>query len=308
MELPFYSNGLLPAAPVNHGYKNIWIRDNWYAGVCSPEQERLHIWNGLIWLLEKHKSKLEWHSCHKPEHWWQFIHIRYSPDGNEINEGWLHTQWDAIGNWLDVTVEMNRADLAEMLVDYLDIVEYHHAPGAGAWEDMHEIDAYSLASCISALKKAKNLLPQKAEKIEAMIQRGFNSLYSLLPRATRNRQVCLSLLGVIWPFDVAGSHRQSIIDAVCNNLMRKPFGFIRYLGDTYSGHDFSRGHNREVPWILGDAFMCKIEPDNPFWRNRIESAQSHFGCMPEAYFGENMKPNRNTPLVWAEAMFQSLNN
>ncbi len=57
-----------------------------------------------------------------------------------------------------------------------------------------------------------------------------------------------------------------------------------------------------VPWLLGDCFMALIEPRNQRWKDRLKRAYDHFGMMPEAYFPESMKANRNSPLLWAEAM------
>ena len=107
-----YPSGLLPAAPVLHGYKNVWIRDMYYAGICSNETFKKEIWTSLINLLDKWKWKLEIHAKKPPGYWYEFIHVRYSPDGEEIrDEHWMHNQWDAIGNWLEITIDMNRLDL-----------------------------------------------------------------------------------------------------------------------------------------------------------------------------------------------------
>ena len=213
------------------------------------------------------------------------MHVRYSPEGYEIgNEPWLHNQWDCLGNWLDVCIDQDRIDLAELLVDYMNVVKYAKKPSAGAWEDRNSCDAYSLAACIHALQKAKPHLPHKSPQIDSMVQHGNRRLYSvLLPYATNSKLVCI----------------------VVSKLCREPFGFIRYEGDLYDGEHFNRGVGREVPWLLGDCFLAMIEPKNLRWRDRLRAAYEHFGMMPEAFFPESMKANRNSPLLWAEAMFQS---
>jgi GH15 family glucan-1,4-alpha-glucosidase len=304
MRLPFYSCGLLPAAPVEiNGYNNTWIRDCYFVGINADEEDRKRIWRGLTWLLEKHKSKLEWHAKHKPHYMFEHLHVRYSPNGDEIHTGWDHRQWDSIANWLEVCIDENRPDLAAMLVDYLRVVDYT-SPGAGAWEDLGgDIDAYSISACIHALHRSKEFLPEKAGQIDEMLDKGMKVLNELLPRATNKRHICLSLLGVIWPFNMAGKHQQTIIDMVCKELLREPFGFIRYKGDSFDGMNFSRGHGREMPWLLGDAWMAKIESSNPFWSNRLKAARQQFGGMlPESFYPETLRPNINYRLLWADVM------
>ena len=305
----FYESNLLPAAPVAHGYRNIWIRDLYYIGISSDEETRRRLWKAMIEILDRYRDKLTIHARQKPPRfWYEYMHVRYSPDGFEIgNDHWLHNQWDAIGNWLEVCLDEERLDLAELLVDYLNMVKYAKKPAAGAWEDRNSCDAYSLAACIHALQKAKKILKGKRCQIEEMIKIGCRRLYGvLLPYATNNRLVCLSLLGVVWPFDMGGPYKGEIIHVVKKSLMREPFGFIRYVGDTYDGEGFARTVGTETPWLLGDCFMSKIEPHQPLWRKRLDEAQKAFGCMPEAFYPESMKMNRNSPLLWAEAMFHSL--
>jgi hypothetical protein len=149
-------------------------------------------------------------------------------------------------------------------------------------------------------------MPDRYQNLDEAVRKCTKRLYSLLPYATEKKQVCLSILGVIWPYNAAGPYKQEIIDIVKSRLMREPFGFIRYEGDAYDGEGFSRGKGKELPWLLGDCYMAKIEPYNPLWKNRLQAAQDKFGCMPEAYFPETMTMNRNSPLVWAEAMWNSI--
>jgi hypothetical protein len=301
-----YSSGLIPAAPVSHGYKNFWIRDGYYVGLCCGGKIKEQIWQGVIDILDRYKWKLEIHAKKSPHQWYEFIHIRYTPEGYEIgNEHWMHNQFDCIANALQIAIDKERFDLAALLVDYLHSVNYSKRPAAGAWEDRNTCDAYTLASCIATLQNAKVVLPEMHRKIDKMVKQGCRRLYgSLLPFATKDNLVCLSLLGVIWPYDMAGPYRQDIIDLVKSNLMREPFGFIRYKADSYDGEGFGRKAGTEIPWLLGDCFMQKIEPNNPLWTRRLDAAKKHFGFIPEGFFPETMKANRNSPLLWAEAMYQ----
>lgn len=304
----FYRSGLVPAAlNVEHGYKNFWIRDGYYIGLCYGGSVKERLWNGVVDILDRYKWKLEIHAQIPPKHWYEYIHIRYDPDGKEIEEEqWLHTQWDCIGNLIEICLDKNRLDLASLLVDYLKIVRYDRQPAAGAWEDRtHSSDAYSLAACITALQRAKEYLPEKAYQIEKMVKRGCTRLNLLLPFATTDKMVCLSLLGVIWPFNVAGPYKNEIIRLVKQNLQREPFGFIRYRGDSYDGENFSQDIGSEYPWLLGDLLMNRIEPDAKLWKRRIDHAYDIFKCMPEAYNPVDLKPNRNTPLLWAEALYDT---
>jgi hypothetical protein len=275
-----------------------------YIGLCSDEPTRKRIWKGLVGILDFYKWKLEIHSKVAPRQWYEYLHVRYSPEGREIpNEHWMHNQFDSYGNWLDVCLDEERLDLASLLVDYLNVVKYAKKPSAGAWEDRNTCDAYSLACCVHALQRAKAFLPNKKRQIENMVRHGCKRLYSvLLPYATNNRLVCLSLLGILWPLKMGGPFTEEIKSLVLSNLKREPYGFVRYAGDSYDGEGFSRGPGTEMPWPLGDGFMCQIEPEKPLWRERLDAAHCQFGMMPEAYRPESLTANRNSPLLWAEAM------
>lgn len=302
-----HPNGLVPAAPVPHGYSNFWVRDGYYVGLCCGGAVKDRIWDGMIKLLDSYRWKLEIHSKKPPQHWYEYIHIRYSPTGKEIEgEHWMHNQFDAYANWGEICLDVERFDLAALLVDYLHTLQFHKKPSAGAWEDRNTCDAYSLAACIHFLQRAKKFLPLKQAMIEHMVRLGTKRLYALMPFATVNKTVCLSLLGVIWPFDMAGPYKQDIIDLAILHLKREPYGFIRYPGDSYDGEGFSRKTGTETPWLLGDCFLAKIEPHNRLWKDRLDVAHRDFKCIPEAYDPGTMNFNRNTPLLWAEAMYQSL--
>jgi phosphorylase kinase alpha/beta subunit len=310
MEVPFYDSGLIPAVPnVSHGYRNFWIRDGWYVGICSNSSDRQRIWNGIINILDKYKWKLEIHANQPPVHWYEYFHVRFSPSGDEIqNEHWLHNQFDAMANAGEVCLDQGRFDLADLIIDYLKTCQVHRNPAAGMYEDRNTLDAYTLASCLHFLRRAWSTLTDKKQQIAELADAVEESLDRLLPYATASNTVCLSLLGVIWPFDVLQKHHDRILDLVNTDLRREPFGFIRYRGDCYDGEHFNRGEGTEVPWLLGDCFMSKIQPNNPLWKNRLKEAYRTFKCMPEAFFPETMKPNRNTPLIWAESLYKDLFN
>jgi hypothetical protein len=303
----FYPSGLLPAAPVSHGYKNVWIRDMYYIGICSSETVRLKIWQSVVAILDRYKWKLEIHSKKPPIHWYEFIHVRYNPEGFEIeNEHWLHNQFDAYANFGEICLDLNRIDLVALFVDYLYMLQFHKKPSAGAWEDRNTCDAYSLAACLHFLQRSKSVIPNKVEQIDHMIKLASKRLYStLLPYATFDKKICLSLLGVIWPYNMAGPYKNEILELVMKYLYKEPFGFIRYVGDSYSGEHFDRIAGTETPWLLGDCFLHKIEPDNDKWIKRLDEAIKIFKCLPEAYDIQTMTANRNTPLLWAEAMYQN---
>ncbi len=309
MDIPthLYPNGLVPAAPVAHGYRNFWLRDGYYIGLCSDIKTRYAIWDGVIEVMDRYKWKLEIHSKQPPSQWYEHIHVRYSPEGTEIpHERWLHNQWESIANAGEMCLDRGRYDLASLLADYLRVAKCHRQPAAGAWEDRNSSDAYSLAACAHFFQLCKTHLPDKYAQLDDQVKKCTKRLSSLLPYATEKKQLCLSLLGVVWPYNAAGAYHDEIIALVCKHLMREPFGFIRYEGDSYDGEHMSRGKGTELPWLLGDCFMAKIEPNNPKWRRRLKSAYDTFGCIPEAYFPETMKANRNTPLTWAEAMWNNV--
>lgn len=123
--------------------------------------------------------------------------------GNKQNDAvgevlYLIASCEQAGNTV-VETESDKA-LVQMLVNYLNTIEYWHDADSGIWEENQEVRASSIGAVVRALKTAKELpyitIP------EGMIEKGEEALRTLLPRETSTRFCDLALLSLIFPFNV----------------------------------------------------------------------------------------------------------
>src|SRR5262245_28951254 len=93
-------NGLSLAAP-GGGYEKVWIRDNVYVALGLEAAGRhgaaRRICWGLLDILHCHSWKIDWVLWQRPRCDYEYLHPRYTADGEEIPDPWGFKQHDAIG-------------------------------------------------------------------------------------------------------------------------------------------------------------------------------------------------------------------
>ena len=191
------------------------------------------------------------------------------------------------------------------LVKYLGSIEYWQDSDSGMWEENEEVHASSVGACIAGLT-AVNKLPQINVPPE-LIKNGKATLKKLLPRESDTKFIDLSLLSLIWPYNVVTKkQREDILKNVEYLLLRKK-GVIRYKNDHYYNKNPDR-YSEEAEWTFGLSWLAiiyerlgnKLKADY-FIREAIATDTSK--GMPELYFSNTDKFNENTPLGWSEALF-----
>lgn len=307
---------------VKTGYNKAWLRDVFFMTLAFQETGDFLVVQkaakALLEILCKHRAKIDWAIRNKPLESWQYIHARYNPETfDEYWEEWGNKQNDAVGEVLFLlsaceacghsaveTDEERR--MVQMLVDYLNNVEYWQDADSGIWEEAQELHASSIGACVAGLRQAK-LLPYVIVP-EGAVEKGEAALRKLLPKESATKFSDLALLSLIYPFAVTtDAERDLILERIETTNLRKR-GVIRYPGDAYYAHETVAG-TAEAEWCFGLSWLSiiyaelgNIEKATKFLE-QAKKTVTPAGLIPELYYGGTDKPNENTPLGWAESMY-----
>ncbi len=309
------------ASDVTTGYNKAWLRDIYfmtlgfkYTGEMEVVKEAA---KALLKILELHQEKITWAVNNKPFETWQYIHARYNPETfEEYWEEWGNKQHDAVGEVLylitdceisghSVLENENDKELVQMLVNYLNSIEYWHDADSGIWEENQEIRASSIGSVVRALKTA-SLLPYITVP-EGAIEKGEKALRELLPRETTTRFCDLALLTLIFPFAVTTEEETKKILENVEYFLTRDMGVIRYRNDRYYNNNID-GYSEEAEWSMGLAWLAIIYAKMgnlekaKHYLDRSEKTVNPDGLIPELWYSHTEKSNDNIPLGWAESM------
>ena len=316
--------GLFIAAKkgISTGYDKSWLRDNFYETIAF---EIIGDWKtvektyrAILNLFLKHEEKIDWAIKEKPKEAYKRIHARFHPDTfNEFWEEWGNKQNDAVGCILyrigELETNQKRSILktqddiriVNKLVRYLEAIEYWHDPDSGIWEEQEELHASSVGACIAGLKSVSRL--PHIEVPRQIIEKGVKALNSLLPRESERKFVDLSLLSLIWPYEVLTNEaRDTVLENVEYHLKRER-GVIRYKGDRYYNRN-PDGVSEEAEWTFGLSWLAIIYEKQSLHDKAhglikdLISIDTPEG-MPELYFSNSPEYNENTPLGWSESLF-----
>jgi phosphorylase kinase alpha/beta subunit len=310
------------ASDVTTGYNKAWLRDIYFMTLGFKYNGEMDVVKdaakALLQILAKHKDKITWAVNNRPYETWQFIHARYHPETfEEYWEEWGNKQHDAVGEVLyliadcetsgHVVVETEEEkELVQLLINYLNAIEYWHDADSGIWEENQEVRASSIGSVVCALRCASKLpyvtIPAGA------IEHGEQALRNLLPRETANRFCDLALLTLIFPFEVTTEEETVKILSNVEYFLTRDLGVIRYRNDRYYNNN-QDGYSEEAEWSMGLAWLAIIYAK----RGDVEKAAHYLdragktinpqGLIPELWYSHTTKHNDNTPLGWAESMY-----
>ncbi|MGM0482385.1 MAG: glycoside hydrolase family 15 protein [Patescibacteria group bacterium] len=313
---------LASAQGVSTGYDKAWLRDNFYAVLAFEATGDWNIvmqtWTAIMHIFEKHKEKISWAAQNKPHESWQYIHARYHPESfDEFWEEWGNKQNDAVGAVIfklaDIELQGKGIiktdgdrEMLQALVDYLNSVEYWHDPDNGIWEEYEEVHASSVGAVVAGLKKLSQL--DIVNIPEGLIEKGEESLSSLMPRESTTKFCDLALLSLIYPYDVIERETaEKIIENLHYQFDRRS-GIIRYKHDYYYNKN-EDGYSEEAEWVMGFPWLSIIYSrwgDKERARNYIyktKKLEADGNKLPELYYSNSDQPNENTPLGWAESLY-----
>jgi len=326
-------NGMYVAA-LSDDYNFTWIRDTFYEVMpyldkpCSRYEETYH---AILDILRKYEWKIDHHCKVPPRHKHEFIHPRYTVDTlEEVNAEWGNAQNDICGEILFGVAQglkqgkrMFRDDrdkqIIQKIVHYLDTLDYHKSEDNAIWEEKAELHASSIGACLSGLISISEYVYVPSH----MIANGYKALYELFPKESPTRDVDLSLLTLIYPFNIFDKPAaQQIIHNVEKELLRDK-SVLRYRYDNYYStleKEFSRHQpeqfydQTEAQWTFGLSYLAISKmmigdlEKGKYYIDRTEKLILDNGYIPELYYHGDYKDeygnnyNKNNPLGWAVAM------
>lgn len=319
-----YESGLFSASSkdVKTGYNKSWLRDNFYECLAFASLGEWDVTekcvDALLKIFLKHEYKIDHAIEKKPGFAHEYIHARFHPRTfDEYWEEWGNKQNDSIGAVLFLIGELEHRHkrtvlklpdhfrVINKLVKYLENVQYWHDNDNGMWEENEEVHASSVGACVAGLKSVARL--PKIIVPEDLIYKGEEALQKLLPRESATKFVDLSLLSLIYPYNVISEeHSKRILKNVEYLLLRKR-GVIRYKNDKYYNKN-PDGYSEEAEWCFGLAWLAIIyehlgnEHKAGYFIEKMMKTDTPKG-IPELYYSNSARHNYNTPLGWAESLF-----
>ncbi|MGV8172259.1 MAG: glycoside hydrolase family 15 protein [Candidatus Woesearchaeota archaeon] len=319
-----YNSGLFAASSkaVNTGYDKSWLRDNFYEclafEVIGDWDTVEKTYEAVLKIFLKHEYKIDCAIDHKPWCKHEYIHARFNPETfDEFWEEWGNKQNDSIGAILFRIGELEHHHkryilkneqyirIVNKLVKYLESIHYWCDEDNGMWEENEEVHASSVGACVAGLKSINRL-----EKINVpldLIKKGEDALNKLLPRESKTKFVDLALLSLIYPYDIVSKEqRDEILQNVEYLLLRKR-GVIRYKNDHYYNKN-PDGYSEEAEWTFGLSWLAIIyeklgnESKAKKFIDMMLRTETRKG-IPELYFSNSKKCNKNNPLGWSESLF-----
>jgi GH15 family glucan-1,4-alpha-glucosidase len=156
---------------------------------------------------------------------WEYLHIRYDAKTlKEIDTPWNHAQNDAISAVLygigegekygkKIIRDNKDREVIQKIIWYLNTLEFWQSEDASMWEEHNEVRTSSIAACVAGLTSISEFVYVPSE----MIQKGYKTLYELFPRESATRDVDLSLLSLIYPYNLLPKPMAQKIIHKCRN-------------------------------------------------------------------------------------------
>ena len=314
--------GLFIASTGEH-YKYVWIRDVYYQAkpflkknpnsYIQTYRSLLDYYKGLNYKYDDKVDEL----LRKPFplNNIRFIHPRFYPDLKEITGDWGNLQLDTFGYFflgisegLDEGLEIIRDDsdieIINKLIKLMGKIEYWNIEDNGIWEEKEELHASSIGAVLAgllSLEKHDFAIPRKS------INEGIKKLNQLLPNESLSKIVDLSLLTLIYPFNILDKNNSTIVLEYVHELLERERGVIRYTGDKYFNADLKMPEGNEAEWTFGFAFLffAYIDTDlnraEKYLMKLLSLLDKNF-YLPELFISKTNTPNENSPLGWTIAL------
>lgn len=319
-----YDSGLFSASSksVGTGYEKSWLRDNFYeclAFVVINDWDTVSAtYEALLQIFIKHEEKIDKAISQKPTNSFEYIHARFNPQTfDEYWEEWGNKQNDSIGAILYMIGQLEhhhhksildtgqKVRIIQKLIWYLEGIEYWRDQDSGMWEEDEEVHASSVGACLAGLKSLSRL--PRLDVSHDLIKKGEDALATLLPRESNRKFVDLSLLSLIYPYDVVTPEQEkAILENVEYHLLRKK-GVIRYKNDHYYNKN-EDGYSEEAEWTFGLSWLALIyikkgnKVKAQVFIDKMLDTQTSEG-VPELFYSNSNAFNQNNPLGWSESLF-----
>lgn len=299
--------GAYLASPNFRVYRFAWLRDGTFtahAALIHGQEEsarRFHAWAARTIL--RHARRAERAIAGEPD----YLHTRYSLDGEESAEEWWNFQLDGYATWLWAlghlpSASMEMTEAAELVRRYLQAT--WRRPNYDLWEEFPEqVHTYTLAAVYGAL----GLGEIRDYVMEHCISGGH------LTKFAGTDRVDASLIGAAVPYGLLSANDPLMRGTIARiqTELGNGLGLRRYAADTYFGGG---------DWPLLTAWLgwyFALAGDRDAARACLEyvaTLADEFDHLPEQVLGESRHPQLHQhwlsrwgrvakPLVWAHAKF-----
>lgn len=310
-------SGLYVASLGEHYVNYVWVRDCYYQTKPMLKKEPEAYIQTYRSLLDYYKG-LNYKYDNKVDHLIKkpfpldnirFLHPRFYPNLKEITGDWGNLQIDAIGYFflgiaegmkegLDIIRDDSDVEIINKLINVLVSIKYWTIHDNGIWEENTEIHSSSIGAVLGGLTALEDVGFNMPLKIYNNAKK---TLQTLLPNESITKNVDLSLLTLIYPFNIIDETNKELILKNVHELLEKERGIIRYIGDKYYNV------NGEAEWTFGFAYLFFSYVDTDFdlaekYLEKLLLLIDENGFVPELYFSNTDKPNDNNPLGWSVAM------
>jgi phosphorylase kinase alpha/beta subunit len=266
-------------------------------------------------IFQKHRWKIQHHMKHKPREAYEYIHPRYNAKTfEELRDPWGNAQNDAIGLFLfgvgqglqcgkNMFRDTTDMEITKELAEYLITLEFWHDADNGMWEENREVHSSSVGACLAGLKAIQSYLPIQ----DTYSVQGEEALLSMLPRESESKACDLAQLSLVYPYQLLSKDLATTIVRQVEEQLMRARGVIRYLGDRYHQEE-----GQEAEWCFGFPWLglCwAVLGDHERAMQYLKYTEEIMfapGVIPELYYGGTTRPNANTPLAWANAMYLQL--
>jgi hypothetical protein len=317
-------NGFYIASTGDYYRQFCWLRDVFYESIpelkTNPEmyKQTYHTLLDYFKMIEKKYRKFTDMIEHPhPKYSYRYIHARVcAKTFDEIHEKWGNKQNDICGevfygiaqgikNNIEIIRDVTDVEIINKIIKYLEALEFFQDDDSGMWEEIKEVRSSSIGAVVSGLKALKSLNIEGIIIPDSLITKGEIALNQLLPRESATRNVDMSLLTLIYPFDIVSEkQRDTIIHNVEKELIRD-HGCVRYIGDYYFNADDGNRVGNEAQWTMGKLYLALIynkmgnrEKAKEYLHSIIDKCDG--GKIPELYV--NGVANCNNPLGWSVAL------
>lgn len=327
-----HRHGSFPAAPFYPVYQYCWLRDGTFCAYAldlvglHKNSRSYYLWVNET--LKKHLPKLEGleekvkRGTFKDD---DFLHTRFTLDGNEGKEPWGNFQLDGYGTYLwGLAQHLKLSHEDGILHESMSVVQavaqylqkYWYLPCLDSWEENKNIHPSTLASIYGGLTSLKELLPPLVEeaileRIKTYVRQNFSKPGYFFKTFEENI-VDANLLWLAVPYKLVESDDPLMVKTVEKIEEDIKFqGLYRYRGDTFYGggewliltawlgwYYVEAGRREEAQKILK---WLELQADD---YGQLPEQVPHHVQYPEKYsewvarWGEIAKP-----LLWSHAMY-----
>lgn len=325
--------GAYLASPNFPPYRYCWFRDGAFIAyamdlVGQPDSAaRFHDWAATNILkraavIERAVSKAR---LGQPLEAAEFLHTRYSVDGEETGEAWPNFQLDGFGTWLWSLAEHCRLhgalpgeswlSAARLVAAYISVLWTQ--PCYDCWEEFpDQVHPYTLAAIYGGLQAHAALSGADHSQTTHLIQ-AFLHQHAILDghfvKYIGSQEVDASLLGLAVPYRLVSPDDPLMRTTVAEIVARlySPGGVHRYARDTYYGGGewvlltawLGWYYTQVGDWPSARACLDLVQAQagpHGFLPEQVPSSLNDPSCYP--YWLDRWGPIAN-PLLWSHAKY-----